>query len=178
MASPYDEVGVKVLRAQQALAQIRGLARVGGVAIEVDSKGHLQAISVDAQAVAAGPSGLSDLILYAYRQAVQDAEPRAAAAMQELMDDPQVARVVDMTVQPNTPISTVQPSAPQPGGVEPHWTAPATIPSVDSPHRAPLSPPVSTTSMGQRPVTTPDYDDWDEEDDYYARKRRQGWLED
>ncbi|WP_062980625.1 YbaB/EbfC family nucleoid-associated protein [Nocardia anaemiae] len=177
MASHYDEVGVKVLRAQQALAEIRGLARVGGVTIEVDSKGHLQAISVDTQAVAAGPSGLSDLILYAYRQAVQDAEPRAAAAMQELMDDPQVARVVDMTVQPDVlPIPMVQPSTPQPGGPDTRRTTPTATSRVDSPPRAPLSPPpASTTSTG--PATTRNDDDWDEEDDYYARKRRQGWLE-
>jgi DNA-binding protein YbaB len=175
MSSPYDEVGIKVLRAQQALAQIRGVARVGGVSIEVDSKGHLQAISIDAQAVAGGPSGLSDLILYAYRQAVQDAEPRAAAAMQELMDDPQVARVADMTVPPAPPRPIVQSSAQQSDGQEPRWTTPAVTPGIDSPHRAPLSPPVGSISTGS--ATAQDNSDWDEEDDYYARKRRQGWLE-
>ncbi|WP_433661363.1 YbaB/EbfC family nucleoid-associated protein [Nocardia sp. CA-128927] len=176
MSSPHDEVGIKILRAQQALAQIRGSARTGGVSIEVDSKGHLQAISIDAQAIAGGPNGLCNLILHAYQQAVQDAEPRAATAMQELMDDPQVARVVDMTVQPD-PLTraTVQPTAAQSDAHERRWTTPTTTPGIESPHRAPLSAPVTKTSTGS--ATDRDNDDWDEEDDYYARKRRQGWLE-
>ncbi|MFI6997176.1 YbaB/EbfC family nucleoid-associated protein [Nocardia sp. NPDC050175] len=176
MSSPHDEVGIKILRAQQALAQIRGSARTGGVSIEVDSKGHLQGISIDAQAIAGGPSRLSALILHAYQQAVQDAEPRAASAMQELMDDPQVARVVDMTVQPDTPTrSAVQPTAAQSGAHEQRWATPT--PAVDSTHRAPLSAPATQTSTGS--VTNRSNDDWDEEedDDYYARKQRQGWLE-
>ncbi|MFB8007509.1 hypothetical protein [Nocardia sp. NPDC056000] len=80
MPSEHDELGVKVQRAQHALATIRATATVDGITVEVDAQNHLLAIS--------GPQGNS--ILTAYQQALHEIQSQVAEAMRELNSDPQV----------------------------------------------------------------------------------------
>ncbi|MCM6777595.1 YbaB/EbfC family nucleoid-associated protein [Nocardia sp. CDC159] len=80
MASQYDELGLKVQRAQYELEQIRGSGTVDGVTVEVDAENRL--ISVDV------PGG--ETIVAAYRAALRDIEPKVAEATRELFADPQV----------------------------------------------------------------------------------------
>lgn len=87
MASDYDELGVKVQRAQHALEQIRGIGTVDGVTVEVDAENQVVAVS--------GPRG--ETILAAYRLALQNMQPRVADAMRELADDPQVESAMVFT---------------------------------------------------------------------------------
>ncbi|WP_069166475.1 hypothetical protein [Nocardia altamirensis] len=83
MPSHYDELGLKVQRAQYELTRIRGVATVDGVTVEVDAENRLLAVDVSNSAA----------ILAAYQAALADKEPQVVAAMQELSDDPQVQSV-------------------------------------------------------------------------------------
>ncbi|MFC9996375.1 hypothetical protein [Nocardia sp. NPDC127526] len=87
MASEYDELGLKVQRAQHALEKIRGTGSVDGVTVEVDAENRLVAVS--------GSRG--ETIMAAYLLAVRDLQPRVAEALRELAADPQVTSAMVFT---------------------------------------------------------------------------------
>lgn len=61
----FDELGAKVQRAQSVVREIRGVGRVGDIAVEVDAENRLVALH--------HPD--ADLILAAYRAALLDKQP-------------------------------------------------------------------------------------------------------
>ncbi|MGV9415864.1 hypothetical protein ACWDOP_38710 [Nocardia sp. NPDC003693] len=81
--SKYDELGLKVQRAQFELENIRGIGVVEGVKVVVDSENRLVSINIRGE----------ELILAAYRAAVAHKEPQVAEAMRDVLADPQVASV-------------------------------------------------------------------------------------
>ncbi|MEU1985037.1 hypothetical protein [Nocardia sp. NPDC019395] len=83
MTGPYDELGLKVQRAQYELERIRGVGTVRGVTVVVDAENRLLAVHA--------PNGTA--IHAAYRAALADKEPQVVAAMRELSADPQVQSV-------------------------------------------------------------------------------------
>lgn len=89
--SQFDELGLKVKRAQEELANIRGVGVARGVTVEVDAENRL--VSVDA------PDG--DRILAAYEAALADKRPRVDAALREVMTDPQT-QAITAFVEANT----------------------------------------------------------------------------
>ncbi|WP_410871256.1 hypothetical protein [Nocardia sp. A7] len=101
MSSRYDELGLKVLRAQQALESIRGTGTVDGVTVEVDAENQVVAVS--------GPQG--EAILAAYQLAVRQMQPRVTAAMHELTADPLVESTMAFT-SADTVVFTPAPAEP------------------------------------------------------------------
>lgn len=90
--SIHDDIGLKVRRAQDALAQIRGTARSGGVEVVVDANMHLTGLHLTEAVLAHSPDQVAALITNTYRDAAADAEPQVRAATAELVDDPSVTR--------------------------------------------------------------------------------------
>ncbi|OZC53340.1 hypothetical protein CH289_10240 [Rhodococcus sp. RS1C4] len=74
----FDELGAKVQRAQSVVREIRGVGRVGDIAVEVDAENRLVALH--------HPD--SDLILAAYRAALLDKQPQLHKAMRDVLSDP------------------------------------------------------------------------------------------
>lgn len=93
-----EELGAKVRRLQQAVAEIHGDVHLDGVTIRTDANGRLTELSVGHDAWSRGPVEMADLIMHAYRQAAEDAQKRSTAIMAELRDDPIVARIADATI--------------------------------------------------------------------------------
>ncbi|OZC49249.1 hypothetical protein CH267_24055 [Rhodococcus sp. 06-621-2] len=77
-SSEFDELGAKVQRAQSVAREIRGVGRVGDIAVEVDAENRLVALH--------HPD--ADLILAAYRAALLDKQPQLDKAMRDLLSDP------------------------------------------------------------------------------------------
>lgn len=78
--SAFDELGIKVQRAQAVVSEIRGVGRAGGIAVEVDAENRLVALHhPDAH-----------IILAAYRAALLDKQPQVDEAMREMLNDPDV----------------------------------------------------------------------------------------
>lgn len=76
-SSAFDELGVKVQRAQSVVREIRGVGRVGGIAVEVDAENRLVALD--------HPD--ADIILTAYRAALLDKQPQLDEAMRDVLSD-------------------------------------------------------------------------------------------
>ena len=97
MISSREELGAKVRRLQEAVAEIHGITQLGGVTIRTDANGRLTGLDVSRDAYVRGPDVLADLIMRAYGQTADDVQQRTAAVLAELRDDPSVARIVDVT---------------------------------------------------------------------------------
>lgn len=82
-SSEFDDLGLKVQRAQHELEQVRGIGTVGGVTVEVDAQNKLLSVSI------AG----GDLVIAAYRAALADKQPKVDAAVRELMSDPRTEAI-------------------------------------------------------------------------------------
>lgn len=93
-----EELGAKVRRLQQAVAEVHGKTHLDGVNVRTDANGRLTELSIAHDAWARGPEALADLITRAYRQAADDVRQRSTAIMAELRDDPNVARIADATI--------------------------------------------------------------------------------
>ena len=76
--SAFDELGAKVQRAQLVVREIRGVGRVGGIAVEVDAENRLVALH--------HPD--ADIIVAAYRAALLDKQPQLDEAMRNVLSDP------------------------------------------------------------------------------------------
>ena len=97
LISSREELGAKVRRLQEAVAEIHGITQLGGVTIRTDANGRLTGLDVSRDAYVRGPDVLADLIMRAYGQTADDVQQRTAAVLAELRDDPSVARIVDVT---------------------------------------------------------------------------------
>ncbi|WP_168708365.1 MULTISPECIES: YbaB/EbfC family nucleoid-associated protein [unclassified Rhodococcus (in: high G+C Gram-positive bacteria)] len=93
-----EELGAKVRRLQQAVAEVHGKTQLDGVNVRTDANGRLTELSIAHDAWSRGPEALADLIARAYRQAADDVRQRSTAIMAELRDDPIVARIADATI--------------------------------------------------------------------------------
>lgn len=93
----HEELGAKVRRLQQAVAEVQGNTHLDGVTVRTDANGRLTELSIAHDAWARGPEALADLIARAYRQTADDVCQRSSAIMAELRDDPIVARIADAT---------------------------------------------------------------------------------
>lgn len=89
--SQFDELGLKVQRAQHDLERVRGTGTVGGVTVEVDAQNKLLSVSI----------GGGDLVIAAYQAALNDKQPKVDAAVRELMADPR-AEAISTFVQANS----------------------------------------------------------------------------
>ncbi len=76
--SEFDELGAKVQRAQLVVREIRGIGRVGGIAVEIDAENRLVALH--------HPD--ADIIVAAYQAALLDKQPQVAEAMRNVLSDP------------------------------------------------------------------------------------------
>jgi len=76
-ANEFDELGLKVQRAQQQLEQIQGVGVVDGIRVIVDAQNQLLSVTLADE----------DAVLAAYRAAVADKQPKVDEAMQELRGD-------------------------------------------------------------------------------------------
>lgn len=81
--SAFDELGAKVKRAQSVVREIRGVGRVGGIAVEVDAENRLVALH--------HPD--ADIIMAAYRAALLDKQPQLHEAMRDVLSDPDAQSV-------------------------------------------------------------------------------------
>jgi hypothetical protein len=99
--SAFDELGAKVQRAQSVVREIRGVGRVGGIAVEVDAENRLVALH--------HPD--ADVILAAYRAALLDKSPQVDEAMQDLLSDPN-AHAITSFVQSTTAVMPASPAQP------------------------------------------------------------------
>lgn len=93
-----EELGAKVRRLQQAVAEVHGDIQLDGVTIRTDANGRLTELSVGHDAWSRGPVEMADRIMRAYTQAAEDVQKRSTAIMAELRDDPIVARIADATI--------------------------------------------------------------------------------
>ena len=82
-----EELGLKVQRAQHALAQARGIGTVKGIRVIVDSENRLVSVTVDE----------ADIILAAYQAALADLAPKIEAAVGELRADPRLKAISTFT---------------------------------------------------------------------------------
>ncbi|MGV9674542.1 hypothetical protein ACWDSJ_04605 [Nocardia sp. NPDC003482] len=76
----FEELGVKVRRAQRALAEIRGVGTADGIEVVVDAENHLLSISLPE----------AEAVLAAFAAAVADKRERVEAATRELREDERV----------------------------------------------------------------------------------------
>ena len=88
-----EELGAKVRRLQQAVAEVQGNTHLGGVTIRTDANGRLTELSITHDAWSRGPEALADLIARACQITSQEVQIRSTAIMAELRDDPVVARI-------------------------------------------------------------------------------------
>lgn len=100
-SSAFDELGVKVQRAQSIVREIRGVGRAGGIAVEVDAENRLVALH--------HPD--ADVILAAYRAALVDKAPQVDEAMRDLLSDPN-AHAITSFVQSTTAVMPASPTQP------------------------------------------------------------------
>ena len=151
-----EELGAKVRRLQQAVAEIHGHTHLDGVTVRTDANGRLTELGIAHDAWARGPEALADLIKRVYRDTAQDVQIRSTAIMAELRDDPIVARIADAT------IGSV--SVPE-----------AHVPVASDPRSRELSQPDSTFPVQRTPTPhSVDRPVADARDDYFHRK---SWLE-
>ncbi|MFC9967612.1 hypothetical protein ACFVH4_25580 [Nocardia ignorata] len=83
-----DQLGLKVRRAQEALAEIRGVGTSGKVRVVVDANNKLLDVFVPGLDL-----DTTDAIIAAYGAAVADQQPRIAEATREITADPQFESV-------------------------------------------------------------------------------------
>ncbi|MGB6276065.1 MAG: YbaB/EbfC family nucleoid-associated protein [Rhodococcus sp. (in: high G+C Gram-positive bacteria)] len=95
--SSHEELGAKVRRLQQTVADIHGITQLAGVTVRTDANGRLTGLQVSRDAYVRGPDVLADLIMRAYNRTADDVQRRTAAVMAELREDPMVARISDVT---------------------------------------------------------------------------------
>ncbi|BDB42822.1 hypothetical protein Mkiyose1665_43670 [Mycobacterium kiyosense] len=74
----FEELGLKVQRAQRALEQARGVGTADGIHVVVDAENRLLSVNVPDE----------DAIIAAYRAAVADVQVRVEDAMSEVRSDP------------------------------------------------------------------------------------------
>lgn len=79
-ADDFEELGLKVRRAQSSLQQVRGVGTVDGIRVVVDAENRLLSVTAPDE----------DAILAAYRAAVDDLRPKVEEAMREVRSDPRV----------------------------------------------------------------------------------------
>ncbi|KZM68156.1 LpqN/LpqT family lipoprotein [Nocardia terpenica] len=133
--------------------------QIDGVAVSVDSQGHLQSLRIDPVAFARGPAGLAELISTTYRQAVNSPPPAPPATPKSLQapgpDDQWAPPTVNAPTTPNIP--------PQPQRYSAFPIA--------------VSEPASSRPTSSQPTNPYQPEDWTEPDEYYEYKRRTGWFE-
>lgn len=76
----FEDLGLKVQRAQFALEQLRGIGTVNGIRVVVDAENRLVSVTAPDE----------DDILAAYSAAVVDMQPKLEQAMREVLADPRV----------------------------------------------------------------------------------------
>lgn len=114
MTRPYEELGAKVRRLQQIVADVHGYAAIDGVTVHTNANGRLTGLDISARAHAFGPQALIELIMRAYDQSADDVQTRTSAIMAELRDDPTVARIADATIVDTAPPPQIAESRPPP----------------------------------------------------------------
>lgn len=97
----FDELGLKVQRAQQALRHIRGVGVVNGIRVIVDAEGRLLSVTIDDE----------DTVLAAYNAARTDSATQTGHALRELHTDPRFEAVSTFT-DANTHHPHTQPAPP------------------------------------------------------------------
>ena len=97
MISSHEELGAKVRRLQQSVADIHGITQLEGVTIRTDANGRLTELQVSRDAYVRGPDVLADLIMRVYNRTADDVQQRTAAVLAEVREDPMVARIADVT---------------------------------------------------------------------------------
>ncbi|WP_377449694.1 hypothetical protein [Rhodococcoides fascians] len=99
--SAFDELGVKVQRAQSVVREIRGVGRAGGIAVEVDAENRLVALH--------HPD--ADFIMAAYKSALLDKQPQVDEAMRDVLSDPD-AHAITSFVQSSSSVMSASPVLP------------------------------------------------------------------
>ncbi|MGW5441485.1 hypothetical protein [Nocardia asteroides] len=83
-----DELGMKVRRAQEQLAEVRGVGNSGRIRIVVDADNKL----LDVYVPGLDPD-TTDRIISAYIAALEDKKPKVEEAIREITTDPQFESV-------------------------------------------------------------------------------------
>ncbi|ATI30640.1 MULTISPECIES: YbaB/EbfC family nucleoid-associated protein [Rhodococcus] len=136
-ANSFDDIGVKVRRAQEALDRVVGRASDRAVEVEVDAKGHLGRLRLTDAALAAGPDLLADRIVQMYTAAVRDARPQVDAALAEVTSDPQMSAITSFVDQVTPAGEAPTPVAPTSEHDPPAWgDSPLLRPAMTSRPRA------------------------------------------
>jgi DNA-binding protein YbaB len=150
-----EELGAKVRRLQQAVAEVHGHTHLDGVTVRTDSNGRLTELGIAHDAWTRGPEALADLITRVCRDTAQEVQIRSTAIMAELRDDPIVARIADATID--------------------SVSAETQVPVTSNSRLRELSQPDSMFSAEQTPTPhSVDHPVVDARDDYFHRK---SWLE-
>ncbi|MGS2805977.1 hypothetical protein [Nocardia sp. MW-W600-9] len=198
MSPQHEELGAKVRRLQQTVADVHGQTSMDGITIRTDANGRLSELHIGHSAYARGPQELAELIVRVYRDTAAEVAARTSAIMAELRDDPAVARIADATVI-ETATPPARPAPAQPTQTDPWQTSQApsqqgwstAVPgdrpreygtsSTRSPDPAPYpgyqdyytAPTVPAAKAPERPYRPSYEDDDDDIDPYYQRK---SWL--
>jgi hypothetical protein len=83
----FEELGLKVQRAQHQLEQIQGVGTVNGIRVVVDAENRLLSVTLPDE----------DSILTAYNAALADKQPKIDEAMRELRADPRFEAISTFT---------------------------------------------------------------------------------
>lgn len=86
----------RLTRVQIELDAIRGVAEVDGVRVVVAPDGRLAGVELAERTLGRGPIRLAELVVDAHRRAWDLARGEADALLAELVDDPTVARALDL----------------------------------------------------------------------------------
>ncbi|MET4049515.1 DNA-binding protein YbaB [Rhodococcus sp. UYP5] len=156
-----EELGAKVRRLQQAVAEVQGNTHLDGVTVRTDANGRLTELSIAHDAWARGPEALADLITRIYRLTSQEVQIRSTAILAELRDDPIVARIADATIGNSPATETRADQRPEPVTQE-SLSGELCQPNLESQS-------FSGHSTGHRMI-----DERDDVDGYFGRK---SWLE-
>ncbi|QIS08806.1 hypothetical protein [Nocardia arthritidis] len=159
----------------------------GAVTVEVGADGSLHAIRVTEMGRSLDLDTLLDSVVRLHAVALEDARQSVAVAITRIENDPRLRaqreRTTDTLAQPlprkpapEPPAKTAAPQqftglAPDPWATPGRKTTPFQgTPQPSAPSPQPPSP--------QRPQRNTQPADWDEDDEYFERKRRDGWFND
>ncbi|WP_147403930.1 hypothetical protein [Nocardia panacis] len=155
----------------------------GAVTVEVCADGSLHRIRLTDTGRGLDADTLLDTVVHLHATALADARQSVAVAVDRIEKDPRLRaqrdRKTDALVQPlPEDAAPAKPSAAE-KQLPQQFTEPAPDPWA-SPGRKTTSPSNVPRTMGppsvQRPKRNPEPADWDDDDEYFEQKRRDGWL--